>query len=242
LRGEPGGALRALDRSQRLRERPHGPQQDGGLVAIELAVRKSLRDGVDRNRRVGERDQPGEIEVERPMTQARGDAVHAGAQRRRVAVERAGDRRARQLASAVIEQLLGDDGGLVARSARASRRIAALAGLKTHVRFSFIWRMFLIGDRHPPPISPQGGGAQSSRTVLSQLAGSNSMQPFSDPRRTNPISRRIRLMSLSPLRFRPRRSPDEAQRRLWLNFDAEPVEKIQAIYRAPMCAEYRKGH
>jgi hypothetical protein len=133
LRAEPGGALRVLDGSQRLRERPHGPQQDGGLLAVELAMRKSLRDGVDRNRRVGERDQTGEIEVERPVTQARHEAVHAGAQRRRVAVERTGDRRLRQVAGAVVEQLLGDDGGLVARSARASRRIAALAGPEGHV-------------------------------------------------------------------------------------------------------------
>jgi hypothetical protein len=96
-------------------------------------VRKSLSDRVDRRRRVGERDQLGQIEVERPVTQARQEPIHAGTQRRRVAVERAGDRRARQLAGAVVEQLLGDDGGLVARSARASRRIAALAGPEGHV-------------------------------------------------------------------------------------------------------------
>jgi hypothetical protein len=96
-------------------------------------VRKSLRDGIDRRRRVGERDQLGKIEVERPVTKARQEAVHAGAQRRRVAVDRVGDRRPRHRAGAVGEQLLGDDRGLVARSARASRRIAALAGLKTHV-------------------------------------------------------------------------------------------------------------
>jgi hypothetical protein len=123
LRGEPGGALRALDGGQRLRERPHGPQQDGGRLAIELAVRKSLRDGVDRNRRVGERDQTGEIEVERPVTQARHEAVHAGAQRRRVAVDRAGNRRLRQVAGAVVEQFFG-----ITHSMQPSRRFCSFPG------------------------------------------------------------------------------------------------------------------
>jgi len=95
-------------------------------------VCESLRDGIDRRRRVRKRDEGRHIEVERPVTQARRDAVQAGAQRRAVAAQRAGDRRARHLAGAVAEHLFGNDRRLVARPARASRRIAAVAGLEGH--------------------------------------------------------------------------------------------------------------
>jgi hypothetical protein len=135
-RGGCGGALLALDRRERQRELAHGPHQDGGLVDVELAMRESLRDRGDRAWRVGERDERRQVEVERSMAQPRGDAVHADAQRRAIARDGAGDRCRGQLAGAVVQEFLGDDGPLVARSARASRRIAALAGLEGHVLFS----------------------------------------------------------------------------------------------------------
>jgi hypothetical protein len=163
-------ALVALDRGERQGELAHRPHQGGGLVAVELASCKSLRDRVDRTRRVGERDELGHREVERSMPQPRDDAVQAGPQRRRVAVGGAFDRRPRHLAGAVVQQLLGDDGARVARSGRASRRISTLAGLKAHARFSFL-------------------------TILR----------------------------------------DEARR------EKTRRRKIQAIYRAPTCAKYRKG-
>ena len=107
-------AFVALDRFQRPRELAHGPQQDGGRLDIELAMRESLRDRVDRNRRVGERDELGQREVERPMPHGRRDAVQAGAQRRRVAGQGAGDHRPREVAGAVVQELFGDDGARVA--------------------------------------------------------------------------------------------------------------------------------
>jgi hypothetical protein len=51
----------------------------------------------------------------------------------RSAVGGAGDRRRHQCAGTVVQELLDEDGAPVARSAPASRRIAALAGLEGHV-------------------------------------------------------------------------------------------------------------
>src|SRR5262249_4068072 len=85
---------------------------------------------------VSERVETGQVEIERRTT--RRDAVDAGAQRRRVAFDRARDRRRRHRAGVVVPELLDDRGAPVARSGRASRRIAALAWLETHVRFSLV--------------------------------------------------------------------------------------------------------
>src|SRR5262249_47413277 len=57
----------------------------------------------------------------------------------------AGDRRRGELAGAVVQQLLDDDGAPVARSARASRRVAALAGLVGHVWSPMVVVLVLVG-------------------------------------------------------------------------------------------------
>jgi len=54
-----------------------------------------------------------------------------------VAVFRHLDRLARDRLGFALEQVLHEHGPLVARSARAAGRIAALAFLKLHLRFSF---------------------------------------------------------------------------------------------------------
>jgi len=132
LRLEPDEPLLELGDGQDRNEAAHEPHQAVGLRNGERAARRPLDDRARRDQGITRGLELGQVEIEQTMPQRRGDAIHADALGRGIAVLGAVDHGLRHLGGVLVQGLLGDDGALVARSARAPGGVAALAWFEGH--------------------------------------------------------------------------------------------------------------
>src|ERR1700736_1732795 len=98
----------------------------------KIAVADRLHDGAHGGGRVGDGANLRQLERHRPIARARADAVDAQADRRDIPVLREPDQLLDDLRAVAVEHALRGERALVARAARASGWVAALASLERH--------------------------------------------------------------------------------------------------------------